>query len=175
MKITKKQLKQIIKEEYKRIVEANPRHDYRSGGVGIAHGDIGSAKSDFRNYGGVANVMLSDGALQKISDKVWNAGNWKFGDCGDGYQFVHTCLYCEDIDTGETVMAVFCRQRNNSHNATNTSYDCYVLSSDLIEDNARTSKPNASWSSWAYKGEYCTSTQQIADTLERALASHRKR
>ena len=164
MKLTETQLRKIIRSV---ISETNNRYDHVGpNGIRLQHGDIGKAPSDFGNYDSRASRMIEAGVWPKLPQQIKNAGEWSFTNCSDGWQFIHTCLQLKSPKTGEIIMAVFGRDRNNSANATNTSYDIYVLDNELIQMNSKGGDSNAGWSSWATKGIYCVNTKQIADALE---------
>ena len=165
MKLTESQLRKAIR---KTIVEANnDRHNHVHNGIQLQHGDLDSADTDFHDYGAVSHRMISNGVWPKMSTELKNAGDWQFYDCGDGYRFIHHCMACKD-EEGRIMMAIFCRDRQNSSNATATSYDCYVLDCVLIEEKGKGKDPSSWWSDFAPKGEYCVNTRQIVDTLEEA-------
>ena len=172
IRMTETELRKTIQ---KVILEArprkNPRHDLQTHpGIGIAHADPTGVNCDFNSS-----------AYQLLHSQVYNAmptllrysGEWTMPNGGDGYRFLNQILQCRDtgpMGTGEILYAVYCVDRANSHNATKTSYDVYVLDYELIKDNHRDMDRDLSSGSreWAKKGEYCTNVQQICDTLDDA-------
>lgn len=174
MKLTESQLRKTIQ---KVILEArprkNPRHNLQTHpGIGIAHADPTGVNCDFNSS---AHQLLSDQVWQKLGGLRYE-GDWSMPDGGDGYRFINSILQCRCTTTNMIKMAVYCVDRANSHNATKTSYDVYVLDCELIQDNHKkwgTDEPSDSDLSsgsreWAKKGEYCTNVQQIVDTLKDA-------
>ena len=168
-------LSELRKTIRKAILEANnDPHDYIGPkGIRIRHGNIGGADSDFKKHGGPSR-MISKGVWPKMGVDLSNDFDWQFYDCSDGWRYIHTC-YAAKNEEGRVVMAIYCKDRMNSANATKTTYDCYVLDCNLIEQNADMQNPNAGWSRWAGQGEYCVNTQQVCDTLEEAYDTYEAR
>ena len=166
----RKTIRRVILESRPR---KNPRHDLQTHpGIGIAHADSTGVNCDFNSS-----------SMQLLSDQVWsklgslrNKGDWTMPQGGDGYRYINMILQCKCRETGQIIMAVYCVDRANSHNATKTDYDVYVLDFELIAENhinrytGERSERDLSADSreWAKKGEYCTNVQQIVDTLKDA-------
>ena len=171
MRTTIPKLRKTIR---KMIVEAkpykNPRHHLQTHpGIGIAHADATGVNCDFNSS---AHQLLTNQVWSKLGSLHY-VGDWSMPDGGDGYRFINSILQCRCEETGMIKMAVYCVDRANSENATRTTYDCYVLDVELIQDNHKNygsddiSDRDLSSDSreWAKKGEYCTNVQQIIDTL----------
>ena len=149
----------------------NPRHNLQTHpGIGIAHADPTGVNCDFNSS---AHQLLSRQVWTKLGGSLQMAGDWTMPDGGDGYRFINSILQCRCRETDTIIMAVYCVDRANSENATRTTYDCYVLDVELIQDNHKNYGSNdisdrdlsSSSREWAKKGEYCTNVQQIVDTL----------
>lgn len=176
MKTTIPKLRKTIR---KVILESrphkNPRHHYRpaGGGPALGHADPTGVNSDFNSS---AYSMIQKQLWPKLGGIEYE-GEWSMPDGGDGYRYINNILQCRCRDTGKIMMAVYCVDRANSHNATKTSYDVYVLDCELIDENhidRSTKAPKDSdlgaWDrDWAKKGEYCTNVDQIVATLREAL------
>ena len=175
MKTTVPQLRKTIR---KVILEArprkNPRHDLMTHpGIGIAHADPTGVNCDFNTSW---SQLLSNQVWRKLGGRLQMAGDWTMPDGGDGYRFLNGILQCRCRETGMIIMAVYCVDRANSHNATKTSYDVYVIDVEDIQENHTEYGSNdisdrdlsSGDREWAKKGEYCTNVQQIVDTLKDA-------
>ena len=174
MKTTIPKLRETIR---KVILEArprkNPRHDLQTHpGIGIAHADSTGVNCDFNSS---AEQLLSSQVWKKLGNLAW-VGRWSMPDGSDGYRFINNILQCRCKETGMIMMAVYCVDRANSENATRTSYDCYVIDVEDIQENHTEYGSNdisgrdlsSADREWATKGEYCTNTDQIVDTLKDA-------
>jgi len=170
MKTTIPKLRKAIS---KVILEArphkNPRHHLQTHpGISLGHADSTGVKCDFNSSW---HQLLYNQVWEKLGSLDY-VGDWSMPDGGDGYRFLNGILQCRCRETGMIMMAVYCVDRANSHNATKTSYDCYVLDCELIQANhvKRNGEPvnidlHSGSREWAKKGEYCTNVQQIVDTL----------
>ena len=174
MRTTIPRLRKTIR---KMIVEAkphrNPRHHLQTHpGIGLAHADTTGVNCDFNSS---AHQLLSKQVWQKLGG-LQREGDWSMPDGGDGYRFINSILQCRCPDTGKIMMAVYCVDRANSYNATETSYDVYVLDCELINEkhlNYGSKAPSdrdlsSDSRRWAKDGEYCTNTDQIVATLKEA-------
>lgn len=180
MKTTVPQLRKTIR---KVILEArprkNPRHDLMTHpGIGMAHADSTGVNCDFNTSW---NQLLSSQVWSKLGSLHY-VGDWSMPDGGDGYRFLNGILQCRCRETGMIMMAVYCVDRANSHNATKTSYDVYVIDVEDVQENHTEYGSNdisdrdlsSADREWAKKGEYCTNVQQIVDTLKDAYDHYEK-
>ena len=147
--------------------------------IGLGQGNVGvvADECDFST-----GMMTTINNIWRRLPAVTGAYDLNYHDCGDYVRFVHSAVEVRNPYRDEIIACIYFRDRANSYNATNLSYDVYVLNQDQILDGCKQKskglavKPNSGWSQWV--GQYGTlvfNTGEIIAELRDAVKNLSKR
>ena len=147
--------------------------------IGLGQGNVGivADECDFKvsMYSTVQDIWPRLGVVVGRYDLNYH-------DCGDYVRFVHSAIEVRNPYRDEIIACIYFRDRANAYNATNMSYDVYVLSQDQILDglggkgDELSSEPSSWWSGWVGRhGTLVFNTDEIIAELRKAVKNLSKR
>ena len=147
--------------------------------IGLGQGNVGivADECDFN-----PSMMSTIKDIWPRLQVVTGAYDVNYHDCGDYVRFVHSAIEVRNPSRNEIIACIYFRDRANAYNATNMSYDVYVLDQDGILDgiagrgDGLASEPNSWWSGWVGRhGTLVFNTDEIIAELKKAVKNLSKR